>query len=626
MTATTRTVEARVMTEADGNRAVNHTLPPRSGDASTDSAVALLCAAVERGLRDVVVCPGSRSQALALAAAELERVGAIRLHVRIDERSAGFFALGLAREGGAPVAVICTSGTGPANLHPALLEAHHAGVPLIAITADRPPELIGIGANQATVQADMFGPSLPSLVLQPAASAPGVDEDERKRSADEVIESAREMGRMMMVSPGALHLNMQFRAPLSGSIPSLEEWDAARQASTTITPNAGTTSESVTQDPASPIPLDARRTLVIAGADAGEQAEAVAHEGGWPLLAEASSGARFGRNLVIHARELLGAASRVPELRDGIERIIVFGHPTLTREIPALIASDVEAYMVDRIGASDPVGADREGLVRVSAVKLVAVPEASEEEHRSALMERRSWLRAWLEASHACADRLSTEAPAPSLAEARSEDRHERAAFARQELEVAREPVTREMLVDAVWRASWPHDRLVLGASRLIRVLDERVPGKAIRVHANRGLAGIDGTIATALGVATMSQLGDGSPQDALGLTRVLIGDLTLLHDASSLLVEQGGEEAPRMQIIVGVDGGGTIFDGLEVAATAGTLHERVLYTPVSADLAQLAGAYGWAHERVTTRAELEAALLDRTQERILLEVPLPRA
>ncbi len=600
-------------------------LPPRSGDPSTDSAIALLCAAVERGLRDVVVCPGSRSQALALAAAELERVGAIRLHVRIDERSAGFFALGLAREGRVPVAVIVTSGTGPANLHPALLEAHHAGVPLAVITADRPSELVGIGATQATVQSDMFGAMLPSVEVPPAVPLPGTADDEAQIVIEDGIDMARDTGRLLMASPGALHINVQFRAPLSGAIPSLDAWWGDVQECVTSTVTGPIARSRVAQGGSVPVLLDGRPTLVIAGADASDEAEAIAYEGGWPLLAEASSGVRFGRNLITHVRELLGAASPVPELRDAIERIIVFGHPTLTREVPALIASDVEAYVVDRVGAADPVGADREGLQRVSSVELVAASELSADEQHAALMARRGWLRAWLEASHECAERASSDAPAPSLGQARSEDHHERAAFARGELAVAREAVTREMLVDAVWRASWPHDRLVLGASRLIRILDERVPGKAIRVHSNRGLAGIDGTIATALGVATMSQLGDGSAQDALGVTRVLVGDLTLLHDASSLLVGQGGETAPRMQVIVGVDGGGTIFDGLEVASTAGALHERVLYTPVSADLAKLAAAYGWDHRLVRTRSELEAALLDRGPERILIEVPLPR-
>jgi 2-succinyl-5-enolpyruvyl-6-hydroxy-3-cyclohexene-1-carboxylate synthase len=172
------------------------------------------------------------------------------------------------------------------------------------------------------------------------------------------------------------------------------------------------------------------------------------------------------------------------------------------------------------------------------------------------------------------------------------------------------------MLAEAVWANTWPHDRLVLGASRLIRDLDRVAPGKKIPVVANRGLAGIDGTIATATGVA-LASTGD-------GVTRVLLGDLALLHDAGSL-APAPGEPTPRMQVIVGNDGGGTIFDALEVAGTADPdLFDRVLYTPQAVDLAALAAAYGWEHRRAATRAELDDALT-ASGDRVLIEVPLAR-
>jgi len=184
-------------------------------------------------------------------------------------------------------------------------------------------------------------------------------------------------------------------------------------------------------------------------------------------------------------------------------------------------------------------------------------------------------------------------------------------------------PVTRAILADAVWRASWPHDRLVLGASRLIRELDTRVTGKKIPVHANRGLAGIDGTVATALGIALASQAG--SAPRSTGTTRLLVGDVTLLHDAGSLLIAPG-EARPRIQVIVGNDGGGTIFDGLEVAATAAPAAiDRVLFTPQQVDLEALATAYGWAYTRAATRSTLESALTAPVSGPTLLEVPLAR-
>ena len=160
----------------------------------------------------------------------------------------------------------------------------------------------------------------------------------------------------------------------------------------------------------------------------------------------------------------------------------------------------------------------------------------------------------------------------------------------------------------------------MFGSSRLVRVADAVLPGKKVTVHANRGLAGIDGTVATATGVAIASQ-----SAGAHGVTRVLLGDLALLHDAGGLLVAIG-EAEPRIQIIVGNDGGGTIFDGLEVAATADAdAADRVLYTPHGVDLGRLASAYGWTHTRVTTRAALDQALTTPAAARQVIEVPLAR-
>ena len=171
-----------------------------------------------------------------------------------------------------------------------------------------------------------------------------------------------------------------------------------------------------------------------------------------------------------------------------------------------------------------------------------------------------------------------------------------------------------------MWRATWPHDRLVFGSSRLVRVADALLGGKKVPVHSNRGLAGIDGTIATAIGVALASQAA-GKP----GVTRVLLGDLALLHDVGALLLPPV-EAEPRLQIVVGNDGGGTIFDGLEVAGVAGPeVMDRVLYTPHTARLEQLATAYGWEYHRVTTRAALDQLLTAPAGGRQMIEVPLPR-
>lgn len=544
---------------------------------ASEFATALLAELLGRGVRDVVLSPGSRSQALALAAASYERAGMLRLHVRIDERSAGFLALGLAVESRRPVAVITTSGTAVAELHPAVLEAAHSGVPLVLLTADRPEELRGIGANQTTTQPGMFGSA--ARMFDIAAPVEG---------GDHPGDAAALAGEVLDGIAGPVHVNLQFREPLSGAV--------------ALGSPAPPRSEGVTYDAGYPL-TPRPRTVVIAGSGAGAEAEAAARGLGAPLLAEVASGARFGPNLVPAYRQLL----RDPEFGGQVERVIVFGRPTLSREVPALIErDDIETFVMESPGR-EPYNPGRRVKAFLRFVGVHGTPDDT---------WARPWVGSWVHAS-----RQLLEQPDPLGAGPDTEHFAKRAAFARDVVAELREPVTRRMLVEAVWRASWPHDRLVLGASRLIRELDKVAPGKRIPVHANRGLAGIDGTIATATGIALASQSDD---EARPGVTRVLLGDLALLHDAGSLLAGFG-ETVPRMQVIVGNDGGGTIFDGLEVAQTAEPeLVDRVLLTPQRIDLAALASAYGWEHRLVTTRGDLDPALTP-TGQRVLIEVPLPR-
>jgi 2-succinyl-5-enolpyruvyl-6-hydroxy-3-cyclohexene-1-carboxylate synthase len=540
-----------------------------SPNPASSYAVAFLGELIRRGVRDVVVCPGSRSQALALAAAEFERAGLLRLRVRIDERSASFLAVGLARESRTPVVIVTTSGTAVANLLPAVLEASHSGIPLVVVTADRPAELLGVGANQATVQAGIFGSA---VRREWDVAAPS--------SSDGAVELAADV---LDGLTGPVHVNLAFRDPLSGVVPL-----------PSVEPGAWVAVLPGEPEVIAPGPL----TVVVAGTEAGERAEAVARELGAPLLAEVASGARFGPNLVPAYRDLLSE----PGFGDRIERVVVFGHPTLSREIPSLLSREGVETIVVRGDGRDAYDPGRSARI-VADLRVTG----------DALPESRGWVGPWV---HASRELLAVEeAPAASL----SDDRIERADFARVQLDRLREPVTRRMLAEAVWAITWPHDRLVLGASRLIRDLDRVAPGKKIPVFANRGLAGIDGTIATATGVA-LAAAGSERP----GVTRVLLGDLTLLHDAGSL-APTPGEEMPRMQVIVGNDGGGTIFDSLEVAGSADPeLFDRVLYTPQAVDFAALAAAYGWEHRRATTRSELDDAL-SASGLRVLIEVPLAR-
>lgn len=637
---------------------------------ASEFAVALLAELERLGVRDVVVAPGSRSQALALAAAEFERAGRLRLHVRIDERSAGFLALGLGVESGHPAAVVATSGTAVANLHPAVLEAHHAGVPLLVLAADRPAELRGIRSNQTTMQPGIFAGA---VRLERDVSAP--------EGAPGETETAVELARLAVAAaegrdgtgepvphpgPGPVLLNLQLREPLS--------------AVTELPPAPG--------EPVPPVSPDARgavpggqagalargpRTVVVAGAGAGAAAEALARAGGWPLIAEITSGARFGPNLVPAYREVLAE----PGLGDAVERLIVFGHPTLSRELPALVQREgVETVVVAPSGVEwfNP-GHRARRFERAVHVEPGAPAEGE-----------RAWLGRWLQTGRALAA-ASAPAEPDAVRTGVDETGHvtdfaAQRAFLDAQLGRMREPVGRRLLAESVWAASWPHDRLVLGASRLIRDADRVVPGRRIHAHANRGLSGIDGTVATALGIAIASQqpAAAGEPADVpaeaasapasaasdgfdpsagdeladmlaraaeveqqlaeakagraaqeararaeSSVTRVLLGDLTLLHDVGSLLLG-AGETRPRILVIVGNDGGGTIFDSLEVAASApAEAFDRVQYTPQSVDLEALARAYGWRYRRAAVRSELEAALGEAVTEPTILEVPLSR-
>ncbi|MGV8883722.1 MAG: 2-succinyl-5-enolpyruvyl-6-hydroxy-3-cyclohexene-1-carboxylic-acid synthase [Rhodoglobus sp.] len=567
---------------------------PRTDSPATAFSVALLHEFVSLGVRDVVLGPGSRSQALALAAAEFERVGLIRLRVRIDERVGGFLALGIAAETREPVIIITTSGTAVANLHPAVLEAHHSGVPLIIITADRPESLRGVGSNQTTDQPGIFGTAVQHTW---DVGAPSGEPGER----DAAVALARAA---LAAGPGPVHLNIAFTEPLSSPFrlpdaPAPVEVTVADTlpASTAKAPSALDAFDTWVDDDETwrvatltPSP----GTVVIAGTGAGEDAERIAHELGAPLLAEVASGAHFGPNLVVAYRELLGTAN----FGDRVTRVIVFGHPTLSREVPALIQRDGVETIVVRGASADDYNPGHRVSQFVDAIAVSGAPTD------------RAWIGRWVAASRALIEPVDI---APDVsADART--------YAETELAAVRVPVTRRTLVEAVWRATWPHDRLVLGASRLIREADKFVTGKRIPVHANRGLAGIDGTISTGIGIALSSQAEDGAP----GTTRVLVGDLTFLHDIGALLFGEG-EERPRIQVIVGNDGGGTIFDGLEVGQQGGSAFDRVLLTRQQASVEALATAYGWDYIRVDTRGQLDQALTASTRPTIV-EVPLPRA
>lgn len=494
---------------------------------ATELAQQLIGRLLALGVAEAVLSPGSRSGPVARALVAAEQQGLLRLHVRVDEREAAFLALGMAKAAGRLTPVVTTSGTAVANLHPAMLEAVHANVPVLAVTADRPARLRGTGANQTTEQRGIFR---------------GV----------RFIESVDDLA----AGDGPTHLNLELDEPLTQPTTwTFHDLRAERQ----------------------PIPASDRnlranlgsggRTVVVAGDGSGPQARVAADAGQWPLLAEPTSGARTGSALT-SPRLVLEHSP----LADQVERVISFGHTTLSRSLVGLLARHVEVVHVGT-QATFPVPAGP-GVRFVDAVE-VAGPDES------------GWRRQW----HA-ADAAVTAAVADI-----ADDR----------LVVAR----------AVWNAVAPGQTLWVGSSNPVRDLDlvaaPHPIGERRKVLANRGLAGIDGTLSSALGAALVR-----------GRTLAYVGDLTFLHGSNGLLIGPD-EPRPDLTIVVGNDDGGGIFAGLEQgAAEYADSFERVFGTPTGADLASLCAGYGVPHQQCAAD-DLAAVLHTPVAGVRVLEVPLER-
>jgi 2-succinyl-5-enolpyruvyl-6-hydroxy-3-cyclohexene-1-carboxylate synthase len=291
-----------------------------------------------------------------------------------------------------------------------------------------------------------------------------------------------------------------------------------------------------------------------------------------------------------------------PEFTDTVHTVVVVGRPTLANVIDQLCTREGLDVIVVQVGEGVPYRPSE----RVRLVDEIVVTGTGED-------IAREWAIPWARRSRIALDAQRSE-PAADVDGSLADDHAARSAFARREMEIQREPVTSDLIVRLVWDATWPHDRLVFGASSIIRIADSVLPGKPIRVHSNRGLAGIDGTIATAQGIASASRRDDAPA----GVTRLVLGDLAAAYDSSSLALITG-----PIQIIVCNNNGGRIFEGLAVKATANPAHfESVMLTPQHVNFEALAAAYGIAYRRVETRGQLTSALTE-TAEPILIEAVL---
>ena len=535
----------------------------------------LVAALSAHGVGDFVLCPGSRSGPLAHALAEASAasppVGAphVNLHVRIDERSAAFLALGIARARALdgkpqPVALVTTSGTAVGNLLPAVMEAHHSGIPLILLTADRPSELRGVGANQTTDQEGIFGQF---VRWEAEATAP----EKNARPGRATLLAARAVHWALAVpdredmasAPGPVHLNVEFRDPLG---PDAGPWPLIDPEKATLLDRTRSRLRGISL--ASRGLPNAVRGIVIAGDGAGDVARKVAEAHGWPLLAEPTSGARAGDNALCSYVALLGTHAG-QELAARAQQVVVIGRPTLSRPVQRLIDGAPELFVAAH-------GARWREAPRHAERVLPIVPDEW-------LMEGKfdtRWLASW---------RSACDEVATSEESTRDEPAGDASWNAR---------VVARVFVESLSAT----DVAMIGSSGPIRMVDAVAPswpvGKAPTLIANRGLSGIDGTTSTAVGLALALR----QPVSAL------LGDVTFLHDVGGLLI--GVEERrPDVRLVVVNDGGGTIFGGLEHVQAPPDVMRRVFTTPHGVDLSALAKAYGASHVHASSAAELAAIL-----------------
>lgn len=601
-------------------------------------ARAVVASLVEAGVKRVVISPGSRNAPLTYALADAAQAGYLQLRVVVDERSAAFVALGASRsdwlhEGLArPAVAVMTSGSAVANAHPAVVEADAAGVPLIILSADRPHALANTGASQTTVQTGIFG----------AATRYQADLGDTNASdavANQVRRAVAAASGRLSLDPGPVHLNVRLAPPLAPAapwqVPHLEpktHWLRARK------PLEEQLNGVTVSQVGCRLGLDpARRGVIVVGdnddAELAHYAAALAHAWGWPLLAEPTSLVRTNANAVAAYSALLAGGdvsvgADGAQLSQEIEQLLVVGHPTLTRPIGALLAradiyqvvltnrarwSDVSgraAYVttleqalsslnIPGGGAGAEVGADADAGGDASASADAGAGAGVGKNAPSPL-----WLQRWLQAGQQQLNATSvTKAAQMALTTWQATSQYESHSQST--------AIHSDGLESSV--------TLMAASSMTIRYLDARLPaGKQLKkmpgpVVANRGLAGIDGTISTAVGLAWAS----GQP------VRVIIGDLAAAHDLTGL-VKAVTENEVDLQVIVLDDHGGKIFSGLEYGASElSNYFPRFFTTAQQVDFAQAAAAFG-AHVSVIDDVDGLQSLLSKTIEgRSLVHVKL---
>jgi 2-succinyl-5-enolpyruvyl-6-hydroxy-3-cyclohexene-1-carboxylate synthase len=572
---------------------------------------ALLAAFVDElarcGMRAACTSPGSRCAPLVLSLARDQR---LRCFSHVDERCAGFFALGLAKASGLPVAVACTSGTAAAELLPAAIEAHEARVPLLLLTADRPPELRDNGAGQAIDQLKLYGDAVKWFFEVGVHDA----NDHTLRSMRTL--ACRAYWTALEGRPGVVHLNFPLREPLVSE----EEPPPDRMGRPNGVPYVHRTpvpgAEPAAASALAAFVTDSRRGILVAGrhergTPLGHAAAAFAAAAGWPLLADPLSGARRGEAAIAHYDALLREPDFLAALTPDL--VLRVGDLPVSKPLRSWLAdlSDVRQVALDPEAAwQDPAAvlSDSLALEPASALSRLASSLAAPSSPSSRVEE--DWLATWRSADERAAEAILGE-------------------FADHEISEPAAAAELGVLLPE-------HATLFVASSMPVRDIESFWPVRADppRVLCNRGANGIDGTISSALGAAAAAD----------GPVVLLIGDVAFAHDVGGLLAAR--RLGLKLTIVLLDNGGGGIFDFLAIsrsrmgqaretgADTAGAqaepvqegedIYTRHVATPTGLDFARAAALYGLSHERVEDVFAFRSALersLDAAQESSIIEV-----
>jgi len=538
---------------------------------STTQARVVVDELIRGGVRDVVLCPGSRNAPLAFALQDADRSGRIRLHVRIDERTAGYLAIGLAigaPNDYAPVCVAMTSGTAVANLGPAVVEANYARVPLIVLSANRPYELLGTGANQTMEQLGYFGTQVRATISL------GLAEDSPERMPEFNATWRSATCRVLVAAKGSRTANA---GPVHFDIPLREPLVPDREPLAGATPPGRPNDRPWTYTPPvtfdQPLDIDlSPDTVVIAGHGAGVHPNLAE----LPTVAEPTAPAPANP---LHPLTL-------PLLRP--QQVIMLGRPTLHRPVSTLLADPkVPVYAL----TTGPRWPDVSGNSQATGTRAVTTGTPHP---------------AWL---HRCAEM----------------NRHANEAVRSQ---LRAHPLTTGLHVAAaVADALRPGDQLVLGASNPVR--DVALVGcdtHGIGVRSNRGVAGIDGTVSTAIGAALAFEGAHERTGSPGSRTIALIGDLTFVHDSSGLLIGPTEPTPRQLTIVVSNDNGGGIFELLEQGDPRfSDVSSRIFGTPHDVDVGALCRAYHVESRQIEV-GELATALDESGPGLRVLEVKADRS